>query len=72
MNRRIRKALRRVHFPVPDDWVPNPLDEKLWLEDLGALTPEEQRQLDRFGWTARDADQIEILDAEEAERRFPD
>lgn len=42
---RVRRDL--VHFPVPDDWVPNE-EERAWLEELDALTPDEIRSLDRF------------------------
>jgi hypothetical protein len=42
-----KKARSLCWFPVPDDWVPSP-EERLWLEELEALTDDEIRQLDRF------------------------
>lgn len=42
---RVRKTL--TFAPRAPDWIPD-LDEKAWLEELDALTPEEIRQLDRF------------------------
>lgn len=42
---RVRREL--VFFPVPEDWVPSQ-EERLWLEELDALTPEQIRHLDRF------------------------
>jgi hypothetical protein len=41
------RARKLVWFPVPDDWVPSP-EERLWLEELEALTDDEIRELDRF------------------------
>jgi hypothetical protein len=41
------RARKLVYFPVPDAWVPSP-EERLWLEELEALTDDEIRQLDRF------------------------
>lgn len=60
---RVRREL--VHYPVPDDWVPDPFGEKLWLEELEALTDEERRNLDRFLWTAEDFDNLIITRAED-------
>lgn len=42
---RVRRAL--AFFPVPAGWIPD-LEEKVWLEELDALTPEEIKSLDRF------------------------
>ena len=42
-----RKARSKVFFPVPDNWEPNP-EEKAWLEEIEALTEDEENQLARF------------------------
>lgn len=65
MNRfeRVRREL--VFFPVPDDWVPSP-EERLWLEELDALTPEQIRELDRFSPPA-DGAGMEVFDEETGE-----
>ncbi len=52
------KARALCYFPVPSDWVPSP-DERLWLEELEALTDDQIRELDRFAQPP--IDQLEIV-----------
>lgn len=59
---RFERARRLVFFPVPDDWEPDPFGETPWLEELEALTSDEQRQVDRFGWGPDDELDIELPD----------
>lgn len=46
--KRFKRVFKQLtFFPVDDDWTPS-LEEKAWLEELDALTPDEIRSLDRF------------------------
>lgn len=55
---RVRRDL--TFLPVPPGWVPDPQGEKLWLDELDALTAQEIRQLDRFAYTEDDAELLEF------------